>query len=152
MDGAVLLTVILVLAALMVVASTLILIGLARKRASERDARARGIAYQPAGASLVIEDVPLDLESVRTLLEQAVASDPRLYVRKTSENVISIKGRPNLWTWGTRIIVTLDGVGDHTRASAVASPALSTTLIDWGQSSRDIWALMKSLPSAIRSH
>lgn len=141
MDGAVLLTVILVLAALMVVASTLVLIAFARKRASERDARARGIAYRPAGASLVIENVPLDRQSVRTLLEQAAASDPRFAVRETSGNVVCIKGRPNFWTWGTWITVTLDSVGDHTRASAVASPALSTILIDWGQSSRDIGRL-----------
>jgi hypothetical protein len=143
MDRAEITTMLLIFAGLVIVASISTTVAFATKRRSERDARVRGIRYGHAGASLVLEDVPLGVQAARKALETSLASKPRFKLLDTTHDTVSVRGRSNMSTWGTLTTITFEGTDSSTRISFVTAPRMRTVLVDWGQSSRDIWELAR---------
>jgi hypothetical protein len=143
MDHAEITTMLLIFAGLVVVASISTVVAFAAKRRSERDARVRGIRYGQAGASLVLEDVPLGAQAARKALETSLVSKPRFKLLAATHDTVSVRSRSNMSTWGTLTTITFDGTDGSTRVSFATAPRMKTILVDWGQSSRDVWELAR---------
>jgi hypothetical protein len=149
MDRAEITTMLLIFVGLVIVALISTIMAFAAKRRSERDARVRGIRYGHAGASLVLEGVPLGAQATRRALETSLASKPRFKLLASTHNSVSVRGRSNMSTWGTLTTITFDGTDDSTRVSFNTAPRMKTILVDWGQSSRDVWELARHFTELI---
>jgi hypothetical protein len=143
MDRTEITTMLFIFAGLMVVASISTIAAFTTKHRSERDVRVRGIRYGHARASLVLEDVPLGVQAARKDLESSLASKPRFRLLAATHDSVSVRGRANYWTSSTLTTITFDGTDDSTRVSFVTAPRRKTILVDWGQSSRDVWELAR---------
>jgi hypothetical protein len=106
---------------------------------------AYGIAGRGARSEGRVE-LPVALDDVPNLLEDAVARIPSLRVESLSLATARVTGGLSWWSWGERITLRYRPAGEgSSEISGRCTPTFWLTVYDWGQGAADLELLFEEL-------
>lgn len=88
---------------------------------------------------------PLTEDGVRDRIDTVVESHRRFSRTEDVDGGLNVYVRANIWTWGEVIEVRFADANQGTQVTATCRPRLQTTLIDYGQSGKDLGLFMSLL-------
>ena len=101
-----------------------------------------------AGRSEAEFQLPLRLEDALQRLQVALAGQRRFKLVEVGNRDVQLSARPNWAAWGARVAIRFAPLGESSVVVRTRwEPALSTTVLTWGQGHRDIEAVAQLLSS-----
>lgn len=121
-----------------------------RTRRTQDAIAAEGIHTQGVRAYTSLK-ANLTADALRDRIDSVVNNHQRFSRATTVEGGVNVYVRANVWTWGEVIDLRFTPSGQGTQVTATCTPRLKTTLIDYGQSGKDLALFMRLLTQEIGS-
>jgi hypothetical protein len=92
--------------------------------------------------------VPAALDELPDVIKRAVAGSRQFSVDKSAPGSVELYRRTNWFTWGETLSADFSAVDDsHTLVTVRSRPTFRLQVQDWGQSQKDVAALLDALSS-----
>ncbi|GAB3555739.1 hypothetical protein GCM10027404_33040 [Arthrobacter tumbae] len=131
---------------ILLVAAVILLLILSRRTTKTRTAtQTRGVQTKGTEASLEFSSRE-DLQTLQGHVRSLLSSNHRYADLRELPNGFTLRVKGNFWTLGTTIECTVEPVPEGLRGQATAQPRLKTTMVDYGQSGKELLDFLDEIP------